>query len=64
MARALVAARALCAWPCARRWWLRTRILHGRGRGAGHVGHVGRVCWPHNVYVYVTRFGGGSEPSR
>eukprot|EP00966_Prymnesium_polylepis_P305354 7056245-Prymnesium_polylepis.1 len=42
-------------------------VLHGRGRGAGHfgrVGHVDRVCWPHYVNVHVTRFGGGSEPSR
>eukprot|EP00966_Prymnesium_polylepis_P149464 3453054-Prymnesium_polylepis.1 len=22
------------------------------------------ACWPHYVYVYVARFGGGSEPSR
>ena len=39
-ARALVAARAPCAWLCARRRRLRARILHGRGRGAGRVDRV------------------------
>ena len=38
-----MAAQALYAWPRARRGWLRARGVHGRGRGAARLSHVGRV---------------------